>query len=206
MDHPDLFLTRKKVAEDIQRLNAIPKLDKTGIAIRVGALQSKVAELPMLLLTQADDSVTAEPEQLPETWYEHLAASFQQLSLQWFDVRHHGSGYSPLISEQDEQQLRFAMMMTLQTIQFAILHNNNDLFQASLLQLKSRLTNYFDAEDSQVLAILLEVDQLLALKVTPQQISPLGSLAALNNYRLEKDKPASPGEEEASEDQGVLDQ
>ena len=93
------------------------------------------------------------------------------------------------------------MMITLQTIQYAILHSNNDLYQATLLQLRSRLNNYFDAEDSQVRAILIEVEQLLDIKVTPGEIPPLASLAALNNYRQEQDKPPVSEETDASEEE-----
>ena len=163
LDDPNLFVTRQKLNEDRQRLNGWPKVDSTGLAIRVSALQSSVTQLPMVIIAQEK-----EPEQVeeaPDVWYEHLLYSIQQLGDQWFTVRQHGSGYTPIITDSDEQKLRFAIMMTLQTIQFAILHHNDDLYQANLLQLKSRLENYFDVGDSSVQTILLEIDQLLQLRV-----------------------------------------
>ena len=182
MEDPNLFATRKKLTEDIQRINAWPKIDSTGLAIRIGALQSRVDSLPVVQVVQTDELTLAEDQPEPNTWYEHLAQSFRQLGDQWFDVRYHGTGYTPVISQNDEQQLRFAIMLTLQTIQYAILYQDNDLYQASLLQLKSRLTNYFDVRDSQVEMILVEIEELLKLKVAPETINGLTSLPALNTY------------------------
>lgn len=182
MEDPNLFATRKKLTEDIQRINAWPKIDSTGLAIRIGALQSRVDSLPVVQVVQTDEVTLAEDQPEPNTWYEHLAQSFRQLGDQWFDVRYHGTGYTPVISQNDEQQLRFAIMLTLQTIQYAILYQDNDLYQASLLQLKSRLTNYFDVRDSQVEMILVEIEELLKLKVAPETINGLTSLPALNTY------------------------
>lgn len=184
LDDPNLFLTRQKVNEDRQRLNSWPKIDATGLAIRVAALQSSVAQLPVVIVVEQQQ---VEAEQVaPETWYEHLLYSFQQLGDQWFTVRQHGAGYTPILSEADEQKLRFAIMMTLQTVQYAILHHNDDLYQASLLQLKSRLENYFDISDSAVQTIVLEIAELLEIKVGYDSSEGITGLLPLSTYLNER--------------------
>ena len=185
LDDPNLFVTRQKLNEDRQRLNGWPKVDATGLAIRISALQSGVADLPMVIIAQEK-----EPEQeeaAPDVWYEHLLYSIQQLGDQWFTVRQHGSGYTPIISESDEQKLRFAIMMTLQTIQFAILNHNDDLYQANLLQLKSRLENYFDISDTSVQTIVLEIEQLLQVRVGYDSSEGITALLPLSNYLTQRE-------------------
>ena len=197
LDDPNLFVTRQKLNEDRQRLNGWPKVDSTGLAIRVSALQSSVTQLPMVIIAQEK-----EPEQVeeaPDVWYEHLLYSIQQLGDQWFTVRQHGSGYTPIITDSDEQKLRFAIMMTLQTIQFAILHHNDDLYQANLLQLKSRLENYFDVSDSSVQTILLEIDQLLQLRVGYDSSEGISALLPLSSYLTERDNTESANSTEVEE-------
>jgi len=197
LDDPNLFVTRQKLNEDRQRLNGWPKVDSTGLAIRVSALQSSVTQLPMVIIAQEK-----EPEQVeeaPDVWYEHLLYSIQQLGDQWFTVRQHGSGYTPIITDSDEQKLRFAIMMTLQTIQFAILHHNDDLYQANLLQLKSRLKNYFDVSDSSVQTILLEIDQLLQLRVGYDSSEGISALLPLSSYLTERDNTESANSTEVEE-------
>ena len=94
-------------------------------------------------------------------------------------------------------------MMTIQTIQYAVLYHNDDLFQANLLQLKSRLNNYFDNEDPTVQTLLLEIDQLLELRVGYETFAGLTSLPALSTYIQQRDNPQSkdsgePGIDESS--------
>ena len=120
IDDPDLFATRKKLNQDRQRLNATPRVDSTGLAIRVSALQSRISDLPMIQVLAPETTSQPEQQKAPESWYEDHANSLSLLSDQWFTVRYHGKGYTPVISAADEQKLRFAMLMTLQTIQYAI--------------------------------------------------------------------------------------
>ena len=204
IDDPVLFATRKKVSEDRQVLNARPKLDTTGLAIRVSAFQSTIANLPMIQIVDAAVVEEEAEESAPETWYEHLLYSLDKLAGQVFTVRPHGTGYSPVISESDEQQLRFAIMMTIQTIQYAVLYHNDDLFQANLLQLKSRLNNYFDNEDSAVQTLLLEIDELLKLKVGHESFTGLTSLPALSTYIQQRDNPQPTDSKEPEADEEPL--
>lgn len=193
MDEPELFDTRTRLATDIQRLKAIPLIDRTGIAIRVGAMQPRIDGLKLIAILTSEQSAEPTPSNKASTWYEHLAESFRKLGEQWFEVRKHGSGYQPLISVADEQQLRFAMLLTIQTIQFAILHQNDDLYQASLLQLKSRLSNYFDSEDPDVKSLLLQIEQLLEVTVSQGPLQGLAALSSLKDFiRERKSHFASP--------------
>ncbi len=191
VDDPNLFAVRKKVSEDRQGLNARPKLDTTGLAIRVSALQTRLVDLPMIQIVEEDLPTEAAVETEPLTWYEHLLVSMSRLGDQIFTVRNHGKGYSPVISESDEQQLRFTMMMMLQTIQYAVLHHDDALFQANLLQLKSRLNNYFDSEDPAVQILQLEVEELLQLQVGYDAFEGLASLPALSAFILQRNMPTT---------------
>ena len=191
IDDPNLFATRKKLSEDRQILNAVPKLDTTGLAIRVSALQSRIGDLRMIQVMASEEADEAADQPEPQAWYEHLLHSLGQLSDQIFTVRQHGSGYTPILSETDEQQLRFAIMMTLQTIQYAVLYQNDDLYQANLLQLKSRLTNYFDNQDPAVQTLLLELNDLLSIQVGHDPFASLGSLSALSTFIQQRDNPSA---------------
>lgn len=204
LDDPNLFATRKKVSEDRQVLNARPKLDTTGLAIRISAFQSTITDLPMIQIAKRQDAEQEVEQTTPQTWYEHLLYSLDKLADQVFTVRTHGTGYTPVISESDEQQLRFAIMMTIQTIQYAVLYHNDDLFQANLLQLKSRLNNYFDNEDASVQRMVLEIDELLKLKVGHESFAGLTSLPALSAYIQQRDSTQNADESKADEQEAQL--
>ena len=185
VDDVELFSVRQKLAEDRQRLTSVAPVDQTGTAIRLGAIQGRVDNLPLQkFLYETEEQTT---EKIPEatTWYEHLANSMAKLGEQWFEVRKHSPGYNPLMTEAEAQQLRYVVLLTVQTAQFAVLHQDGDLYQASLLQLRSRLNNYFDTEDPEVQTVLREVALLLEIPVIMAPVEGLHTLSLLQSFLQE---------------------
>jgi len=188
IDDPNLFTTRQKLAADLQRLKSYPKVDRAGIAIRIGAMQSKVEALPVLRLMPMEGDVVETKQADPQTWYEHLANSFSKLGEQWFDVRHHGQNYKPILNNKDERLLRSNLMLIIQTTQFALLHQEGDLYQASLLQLKGRLETYFERSDSAVMAMIMEIERLLEVPTQQSAVAGIDSLGVLQNHLQQEAK------------------
>ena len=182
VDDVELFSVRQKLAEDRQRLTAITPVDRTGTAIRLGAIQGRVDNLPLQKLLYQQRETEAEAVEPASTWYEHLANSMAKLGEQWFEVRKHSPGYNPLMTEAEAQQLRYVVLLTVQTAQYAVLHQDGNLYQASLLQLRSRLSNYFDSEDPEVQAVLTEVAALLDIPVASEPVAGLHTLSLLQAF------------------------
>ena len=191
-----LFAIRKKINEEIQSLSALNTIDRTGLAIRVTALQTTISQLPMVQILETETVITE--SETEDVWYEHLGQSMKQLADQWFVVREHVSGYNPVLSESDEQQLRFAMMMGIQAVQYAILNFDDALYQANLLQIKSRIQNYFDSKDAAVQALILEIDELLERQVSYQLSDGLESPQALSRYLTQEGLSPSESVQETS--------
>lgn len=186
VDDVELFSVRQKLAEDRQRLIAVAPVDQTGTAIRLGAIQGRVDNLPLQKFLYQAQEKEAEPEPEATTWYEHLGNSMSKLGEQWFQVRKHSPGYNPLMTESEAQQLRYVVLLTVQTAQFAVLHQDGDLYQASLLQLRSRINNYFDIEDPEVQTVLKEVAMLLEIPVIQESVAGLHTLSLLQSFLQEQ--------------------
>ena len=182
IDNVELFSVRQKLAEDRQRLAAVPPVDETGTAIRLGAIQGRVDQLPLQKFLYQQEEQVAVEQPVATTWYEHLAGSMAKLGEQWFEVRRHSPGYNPLMTEAEAQQLRYVVLLTVQTAQFAVLHQDGDLYQASLLQLRSRLNSYFDTEDPEVQTVLSELANLLEIPVISEPVEGLHSLSLLQDF------------------------
>ena len=189
VDDVELFSVRQKLAEDRQRLTAITPVDETGTAIRLGAIQGRVDDLPLQKMLFQQDETTEKTVSQASTWYEHLAESMAKLGEQWFEVRKHSPGFNPLMTETEAQQLRYVVLLTVQTAQYAVLQQDGNLYQASLLQLRSRLQSYFDTEDPEVQAVLSELAQLLEIPVILEPVAGLHTLSLLQAYLQERRNP-----------------
>ena len=163
MDDPALQPIREALSNDMAKLRLVKRADIAGLAMRISSLIPQIKALPVLAfqlpeetINEADQStLVSEPG-----WRQGLKNTFKELSVKWFEVRDHGRPVTPLMAPETEAILRTNMALLLQTTQFAVLRQHDELYHHSLQQLKNWSIEYFDATDPVVNAFINEVDLL----------------------------------------------
>jgi len=192
MDDPGLQPAREALARDMAALRLLKREDTAGIAIRISGLIPQLKTLPVLAFQLPEETI----DQVEETvspadanWFDNLKKSAGELSVKWFEIRDHGRPVTPLMAPEIEALLINNMNLLLQTAQFATLRQHQDLYHHSLLQLKQRVTEYFDITDQAVIAFLNEIDSLDALSIQialPDTLESRIIIARLVEQRLQQ--------------------
>lgn len=199
MDDPAMQDIREVISSDIAKLRLVKNLDTSGIAARISALHPQLNSLPMMTLVLPEEvehqSETTTTNEDP-SWYDNLKNTLSELSKKWFVVRDHGRPVMPLMDPQFEQLIRNNLMLLVQTAQYAVLRSEAELYESTLLQLKSLSVEYFDSGDDGVALFLVEIEKLAALKVEKELPERLDSRLMLSREvesRLQKAPLDIPG-------------
>lgn len=183
-----LFAIRQALAKEQTEVLQIPAVDMTGILAELDAIQHTIDKfLPRKWLAKKpiEEKNTANSS---STWRARLKASLQQLD-SFIVIRHQDDLIQSLLTPTYEAMLRENIRFNLQEAQWAVLQQNQAVYDLSLEQSIDNIKRLFDAHEPQVNAI---IDQLNTLKkrqlVQPEAV--LGEALKLLNQLI--DKPANP--------------
>lgn len=156
LDDPQSFRLRQALASDLSALRLVERVDRTGLYLRIDALQQAVADLPLerhlhergeplVLGAESGEVDPAEP-----TWWQSTTT---RLKAAW----HHLDGYiriyrrdeaiEPLLSPDEELYLRLNLRLMLEQAQWALLQQEQGAFEISLSKAHTWLDDYFVADD-----------------------------------------------------------
>lgn len=195
---PSLHKVRGIVNKEIAALRAIKDLDVEGVSLRLSALAEQVNNLEVSVTSRNEIS---DPNKLPllssanelADWEKHADAIWSELKT-LVTIRRTDKKILPLLSEQELQQLRQALGLKFEIARLALLERNTSLFHASVQAANDWLEEYFNDEQSAVLAIKKELKLLMLLQLKPKYPEISGSLAMLEQLQtVKKDIPKSTG-------------
>lgn len=189
LDDLSLYSLRQSIAQDIAKLEALPKLDVEGTYLRLAALIEQARELPTLSLEQQ--------RQLPELLQEITPAALDETLKQDVQsalgralsslenlvvIQRHDRAVEPLLSPEQGHYLRQNLQLLLEQAQLALLRQQQTIFTTSIDRTTDLLTRYFDAENSTYQAMSQALGQLKTLQVSPQMPNISGSLETLQQH------------------------
>ena len=178
---------RRAIRRDIERLKGTPYVDVVGMSLRLDNLAHDVDRLPLAMQERPrqEKPAAAVPESgaLPrlaqEAWQEVKAL----IRIQRIDKEE-----MPVISPSQTYFLHENLRMRLMSARVALLAHEEDSFKADTREAVAWLQRYFDASDGKVAQGLATLKQLAAADVTIEVPDISGSLEAVRNAKLVRER------------------
>lgn len=190
IDRPQLAPLRKLLAGDIEKLESLPHVDVTGISVRLERLIAAVDTLPLSTETRPPQTPAAASRIDPAQplWLEFLRSTWEDLK-QLVRIERISAPEPPLAPDQ-KFFLRENLKLRLLSARFALLARNEASYKADLKAAEQALGRHFDAERKPVAEALQTVRALAAGDIAIDLPDISGSLNAVSNLRLARDKGA----------------
>ncbi len=177
-----LYPVRQALASEITQLNSVAPLDKAGLLSALNALQNTLEQLPLKNNAMLKKTNTTADSSPPLTgWRAQLQQTMQQLG-KLIVIHHHDNAIQPLMTPAYEAMLLESIRFNLQMAAWAVLQNNQAVYQLSLSQASQQVNLRFDINAANTQALLKQIAQLQQQQITQQKIVPDRSLPLLNDY------------------------
>ena len=188
-----LFNVRKAIATEIAELKAIPKPDTAGLLSQLDAAFSSITQLSLNPVVSKEKNPTDSTNKNPSSWQEHMKESVSLLE-KLVVVRRHNEDIVPLPSPVYESMLREGIRLNLQEAQWAVLQNNEAVYQLSLTQAIKNIKRSFELTATRTNALLKQLQALQQTHLVQQKPLLEQSLPLLNQVIESQNNATPPGE------------
>ena len=187
-----LFNVRKTIASEIAELKAMPKPDTAGLLSQLDAAFSSITQLTLKpAVTKEDENNPSDTaNKSPSSWQEHMKESVSLLE-KLVVVRRHNEDIVPLPSPVYESMLREGIRLNLQEAQWAVLQNNEAVYQLSLTQAIKNIKRSFELTATNTSSLLKQLQALQQTHLVQQKPLLEQSLPLLNQV-IESKNSATP--------------
>ena len=178
---------RRAIRRDTERLKSMPYVDVVGMSLRLDSMDHEVDGFPLAMYERpaADKPVVARPD---ETALARLAREAWQDVASLVRVQRVDRDEVPLISPSQAFFLRENLRLRLMSGRVALLAHEEDSFKADMRGAGDWLRRYFDSKDRMVSDALATLKQLSAAEVTIDVPDISGSLEAVRNAKLVRER------------------
>lgn len=191
-DNPLLFPIRQRVADEIQLLKSVPAVDTTGAVARIQAVQNQIAQLewmPRTLPAQENVDEPVKPlEQSP--WQKFIDKAWSGISTV-VRIRQHESALPAPLTPDQQYYLQQNMHLMLEQAQVALVRQQHELYQQSIVRTKQWLDQYVMVESANALALQTTLTELQAWQVAPALPNISGSLNDLRQLKQQQRRDAA---------------
>ena len=187
-----LFPIMQAINQDKAELEATPVVDKAALLTQLDAalLLTKKLEIKSPHITANTRSSDRVAKPLALTWRDYLEKSIHELQ-QLVIIRHQSQAIQPLITPDDEAMFRNTIFLTIQQAQWAILQQNQAVYDLSLTQAINTINRGFDPNSYQTKTLINQLHSLQSIKFEQKQAVSKQSLVLLNQLITEKPTPSS---------------
>ncbi|HTT38395.1 MAG TPA: uroporphyrinogen-III C-methyltransferase [Burkholderiales bacterium] len=186
-DSAQFTALRRAIRRDIERLKATPYVDVVGMSLRLDTLAHDVDRLPLVIQERAmqEKPAAASPQ---SGWFGRLTKEAWQEVTALIRIQRVDKEEPPVISPSQTYFLRENLRMRLMSARVALLAHEEDSFKADTREAAAWLQHYFDASDAKVAQGLATLKQLAAADVTIEVPDISGSLEAVRNAKLVRER------------------
>ncbi|APX91641.1 hypothetical protein BWR19_01000 [Halomonas sp. 1513] len=180
-DNPALTAVRRAISSELAALDAVPRVDRTGLYLALDAQQEQLAGLP---LGQDIEQIAAESgiEQPPSgTWQQQLSRFGAELR-DLVTVRRHDEALEALIAPEQEAYLRQNVRLLIEQAQLALLKEEEALYEASLDKAITLVEAYYDTDSEGVQRVLERLGELREAAIRPELPDISASQQALAEF------------------------
>lgn len=191
LDDSELFGVRDTLARDIAALKLAPNIDRSGLYLRLAALAENIEALPELPRLEAtapaetNERPQAQAAEQPPVGFAaavqaHFWSAMDQLKHQ-VRIRHSDQPLQPLLPPDGARYLRQNIRFNLEQAQLAMLREEDAIYRHSLQQAEGLLRQYFALQPAaQIIADQLQ--ELAQADIVVKLPSISASLTALQEY------------------------
>lgn len=189
IDDSSLHQTRQSLANEMMALKQITPVDKPGLLSRLNAVKALFPQLPLnkqkfeLAPTHPSQQTQSTKNHWQKAW-DNTLASLQRLVI----IRYHNQDMRPILSPMQREWVNEKMSMNIQQAQWAVIHNNQAVYDFSIQQLKQLITTYFASQADSSQALLRQLSQLQKIIVKIEKPDLSESERLLQQYLDDKEK------------------
>ncbi|MEW7988369.1 MAG: uroporphyrinogen-III C-methyltransferase [Candidatus Thiodiazotropha sp.] len=180
---------REKIAAEITRLTALPKVDSTGISAELNALAKRVEALPLRDAGMVQGPVSAQPDSLPDVadnggfTLQKLFDDFWRGFKSMMVIRHHDRPASAMLPPEQRYFLLQNLSLKIENAKAAMMGRNQALYTDNLASAAEWVDHYFQATAPEVVGFKSQLEGLAARVIAPELPDISGSLRALQKRR-----------------------
>ncbi len=183
LDKPQIISLRKAIEQDIQRLQAVPRVDTVGMSLSLSTLAENIDQLP--LVSERHPQETAETVALPDTGpWQRLTREIWQDLRRTVRIERVDRPEPPLLAPEQSFFLRENLRLRLLAARLALLQREEASYRTDLRLAENWLRRHFDTQDAATRAALVTLQQLAATGITIDIPDISTSLNALSQYKL----------------------
>ncbi len=190
---------RKAIAEELQRLDAVPQPDTAGLALRLSSLADRVAELPVHETpgsAPAGAAATPAPGDLETVQgWKTLGANLWRELKGLVVVRRNNAQARPLMPPQERYFLTQNLRLQLEAARIALLRGQPEVYRRSLAEARQWVGEYFAPDAAPTRSMLQALEQLAKADIHPQLPDISGALRTMQ--RIEQRLREQGGQEQA---------
>ena len=183
IDKPQVIALRKTLSQDIQRLQALPGIDVTGISLRLQAALDNIDQLPLVSERHPESSKPAAPQWDANPWRRLL----QEI---WLDlkgmvrVERIDRPEPPLLAPEQKYFLRENLKLRLLAARLALLQHDETAYRSDLKAAEGWIRRHFDTRDNATRNLLALLNALSSSDIRIEIPDVSASLGAVSKYKL----------------------
>lgn len=185
LDKPELLPVRQAIHVDIEKINALPKLNLDDITLSLMALEQQASNLKLanIELPEAEQApADAELSEDIADWRTNLKKSWDKFLEDFITIRRRSGATEALMAPSQQQNLRFNMALKLQQAQWAVTRQNQALYQQTLASVNSWLNDYYDMADLGSQHFATRINELSNQMISADYPKQLTSLNTMRSY------------------------
>lgn len=192
MDRPALNGLRKSIGRDIDKLRALPKVDVSGINLKINRILVAVDDVPLVDRHRPSENVVAKSHVSvanEAAWQKFISALWLEVK-QLVRIENTGLSQIVLLPPKQEFFLRENLKMRLVSARLALLSRDEESFRQEIRAAQLWTKRYFDVKSQEGSHMADELDTLAAASIDIELPDIGSSLQAVRSYRLSQEKAA----------------
>jgi uroporphyrin-3 C-methyltransferase len=189
VDDPALFAVRDALARELAALEAVPKVDVSGLFARLGALSARVGGFSVAVDGAVQDFSVQPlmPESVASGWLDKV----KQTLGQYFVVTRSTADIAPQLGDNEQFLLRTLVQLHIEQARLALLNAEPDLYRAALDEAATVARRWLRGENGSLDDFIAALTELRDTAVDSELPEVGTALAALQQVASVANAPAT---------------
>lgn len=175
---------RSLLADNIAALQQHPPVDITNLYLQFSGLNQQLDQLllpPSPLKADKKPAKSAEEDMNTSWWQKGIDKSWEALS-KIVIIRNNETNMMPLVMPDEKVFLYQNLHAQMESVMWAVLHRDNDVYQAGLTRMIAWTRQYFDQDAQATQAMLENLTNMQKINLKPQTVNVAATLQAFDGY------------------------
>jgi len=179
---------RRAIAQDMERLKAVPAIDTVGIAVKIDGLIAQADTLPLPIAETSAPRNVARAKPLEEAGAMRVARDFWDEMKSLVRIREMEAQDAVLLAPAQSYFLRENLKLRLLAARMALVARDEATFREDLRAAQAWIARYFDPKAKPTVAAIAGVKQIADSPITIAMPDINTSLAAIRTARAAREK------------------